>query len=228
MENLTPLTRLEQFLAKIAGDDIELPEVKTRLEYWLKEISENGGGGGGSSSGLVVNIIEIPPVDPQENPTYRLDKSAGEIIDALRSGRPVVAVGDSGAAYLDYAQNLDYCAYGVLDDLSLNANETYHIVFEGTSYTLTSFLDLDSGYVCLGELDEHGNYNFTNYPFFIEQDDVNTYDLNTPNEGSYSIEITELQYSRTINTSTDQTRYTFLGKYDCNYLDEYPTTAGNK
>lgn len=92
MENLTPLTRLEQFLAKIAGDDIELPEVKTRLEYWLKEISENGGGGGGGSSGLVVNEIEIPPVDPEDpeaESTYKLDKTAGEILTAIQNGMPV-------------------------------------------------------------------------------------------------------------------------------------------
>lgn len=102
MENLTPLTRLEQFLAKIAGDDIELPEVKTRLEYWLKEISENGGGGGGGSSGLVVNVIEVPPVDPEDpeaESTYKLDKTAGEILTAIQNGMPVYLKEDYDVAF---------------------------------------------------------------------------------------------------------------------------------
>lgn len=33
-------TRLEEFLAKIAGEDIDLPEAKTRLEYYLAKIAQ--------------------------------------------------------------------------------------------------------------------------------------------------------------------------------------------
>lgn len=42
-------TRLEAYLAKIAGADIIVPEAKTRLEYFLNEIAENGEGGGGET-----------------------------------------------------------------------------------------------------------------------------------------------------------------------------------
>lgn len=42
-----PMTRIEQYLAKIAGEDVELPEeTYTRIEQYLKHIAENGGGGG--------------------------------------------------------------------------------------------------------------------------------------------------------------------------------------
>lgn len=61
MENLEPKTRLEQFLSAIAGNDIELPEVKTRLEYWLKEIADNGSGGGSSDGGgLLIRVADQP------------------------------------------------------------------------------------------------------------------------------------------------------------------------
>lgn len=40
------LTRTEQYLAKIAGQDAEIPNVPlTRLEQYLAYIAENGGGG---------------------------------------------------------------------------------------------------------------------------------------------------------------------------------------
>lgn len=65
MEELIPLTRIEKYLAKIAGEDItapeartrleaylakiaeedvEVPEPRTRLEYYMNKIAENGGG----------------------------------------------------------------------------------------------------------------------------------------------------------------------------------------
>jgi hypothetical protein len=59
VENLEPKTRLEHYLAKIAGEDVITPEVKTRLEYYLNEIAENGGGGnpGYSKEEVRVNLI---------------------------------------------------------------------------------------------------------------------------------------------------------------------------
>ena len=40
-----PLTRIEQYLAKIAGQDVKIPDVPlTRNEQYLAEIAKNGGG----------------------------------------------------------------------------------------------------------------------------------------------------------------------------------------
>lgn len=51
-----PMTRIEQYLAKIAGEDVELPEeTYTRIEQYLKHIAENGGGGGGGETVLINN-----------------------------------------------------------------------------------------------------------------------------------------------------------------------------
>ena len=38
-ENLTPMTRLESYLAKIRGDEVDTPETKTRLESYLNKIA---------------------------------------------------------------------------------------------------------------------------------------------------------------------------------------------
>lgn len=47
---MEPITREEQFLAKAAGDNVNIPEPITREEVYLKRIAENGGGGGGTSN----------------------------------------------------------------------------------------------------------------------------------------------------------------------------------
>lgn len=39
LENLTPMTRLESYLAKIRGDEVDTPETKTRLESYLNKIA---------------------------------------------------------------------------------------------------------------------------------------------------------------------------------------------
>ena len=48
MENLTPITRKETFLAKAAGQDVETPTPVTREEVFLDAIAKGGGGGSGS------------------------------------------------------------------------------------------------------------------------------------------------------------------------------------
>lgn len=88
MENLTPKTRLEKYLAKIAGQDLIVPEPKTRFEYWLNKIAESGGGSSDFSTatvtltttdnsssfyGCAIVDDEITPanieLDPVEEPT---------------------------------------------------------------------------------------------------------------------------------------------------------------
>lgn len=53
---MEPKTRKEHYLAKIAGEDVSVPEPKTRQEYYLKEIAENGGGGGGDEP-VVIDVV---------------------------------------------------------------------------------------------------------------------------------------------------------------------------
>ena len=49
-----PASRKEQYLAKIAGEDTEIPEKpESRVEQYLAKIAENGGGGGGGGPTVV-------------------------------------------------------------------------------------------------------------------------------------------------------------------------------
>lgn len=59
---LKPITRREQYLAKIAGQDVEVPDPITREEMLLKQIADGGGGGGGSS-------VTVEPLTVTENGT---------------------------------------------------------------------------------------------------------------------------------------------------------------
>ena len=49
-------TRLEAYLAKIAGEDVEVPEPRTRLEYYMNKIAENGGGETGDFTTCQITI----------------------------------------------------------------------------------------------------------------------------------------------------------------------------
>lgn len=68
MEELTPITRKETYLAKAAGQDVTTPEPVTREEVFLNAIANGGGSGGGV---LVVHDVEDT-----------LDKTWQEIYDA--------------------------------------------------------------------------------------------------------------------------------------------------
>ena len=84
---MKPLTRLENFLAKIAGDpDAKMDmKPKTRKEMYLDAITSGGGsGGGGSVEPLIVNVIPGEGKDPDIlSATYK------EIKDAMLSGKNV-------------------------------------------------------------------------------------------------------------------------------------------
>lgn len=49
MPTLEPITRIETYLAKIAGANITTPEPVTRIEQFLDDWA-NGGGGGDTSN----------------------------------------------------------------------------------------------------------------------------------------------------------------------------------
>ena len=52
MPTLEPITRIEMYLAKIAGANVTTPEPVTRIEQFLDDWA-NGGGGGGDTSNIV-------------------------------------------------------------------------------------------------------------------------------------------------------------------------------
>ena len=56
--DITPKDRLETLLAKIAGESVSITPDDT-LEYWLNQIAENGGGGGGSSDFTTAEVTLI-------------------------------------------------------------------------------------------------------------------------------------------------------------------------
>lgn len=103
---MTPITRLEKFLAKAAGENVETPEPITRVEMFLDAIIKNSGSGlpsteaasagdvlslddnkdpkwaapNGGGGVLVVNVTE-PEAD-----LHVCDKTAGEMLEACKTG----------------------------------------------------------------------------------------------------------------------------------------------
>lgn len=61
-------SREESYLAKIAGENVEVPEnPESRSEYWLKKIAENGTGGGGGGSVTVDSEMSDTSTNPAQN-----------------------------------------------------------------------------------------------------------------------------------------------------------------
>lgn len=61
-------SREESYLAKIAGENVEVPEnPESRSEYWLKKIAENGTSGGGGSSITVDSKMSDTSTNPTQN-----------------------------------------------------------------------------------------------------------------------------------------------------------------
>lgn len=71
---VSPKTPIEKYLAKIAGNDVELPTPKTAMEYALNAIAESGGGSGGG--GDVYDAVEIINIDSIPW-TKEIDKISG-------------------------------------------------------------------------------------------------------------------------------------------------------
>lgn len=61
-------SREESYLAKIAGENVEVPEnPESRSEYWLKKIAENGTGGTGGGSVTVDSEMSDTSTNPAQN-----------------------------------------------------------------------------------------------------------------------------------------------------------------
>ena len=84
---MKPKTRLENFLAKIAGSsDAKEMEPKTRVEHFLNDIAQSGGGSGGGAGVFWVNITS-----PDGGTTWTADKTVDEVIAAVYGGKMVYA-----------------------------------------------------------------------------------------------------------------------------------------
>lgn len=58
-----PSSRAESYLAKLAGQDVELPEPVSRIDQYLLYLIENGGGGGGSGTTNYNNLLNKPKIN---------------------------------------------------------------------------------------------------------------------------------------------------------------------
>lgn len=142
MPDLEPITRLEEYLSKLAGDDVAVPEPITRVEKFLAYIAGDadskptpitriekfldaiGQGGGGGGETVIIEEQSVTTETPPEPPYAEI--SSG--VTAPQDG--------------------DVCT----------------VVLSGTSYTVTA-VDTGDG-VVIGEV-EGGVPSFANYPFFI-------------------------------------------------------------
>lgn len=83
-----PLSRTEQYLASMAGQETELPEKPlSRVEQYLDYIAKHGGGGGGMTlhvcaSGEYDSTTRVPTIqDPDENTIYLVPASDSQTGD---------------------------------------------------------------------------------------------------------------------------------------------------
>ena len=80
-----PESRLAQYLAKIAGEDVPTPKPSTEAEIYLNKIAESGGSGGGV---FVVNVTSENLADVS---TYIFDKTFAEMKEAAVAGKTIIA-----------------------------------------------------------------------------------------------------------------------------------------
>lgn len=81
-----PESRLAQYLAKIAGEDVPTPKPSTEAEIYLNKIAQSGGGSGGGGGVFVVELVS------DNDGGYTADKTLDEIYAAENEGRPIIGV----------------------------------------------------------------------------------------------------------------------------------------
>ena len=135
---LTPITRTENFLARIAGDPAEELAPITRTEHFLQRIIDTGGGGGGGGSVTPADIVSATGnmtaeqaedtrgnLDVDEAPfvlilsisdtTYSVDHTYAETVAALTAGKRIVLnVGVSVVPMIQGSSN--FYAYLISND----------------------------------------------------------------------------------------------------------------
>lgn len=138
---MEPKTRKEHYLAKIAGEDVTVPEPKTRQEYYLKEIAENGSGGSGGggifpvTTTITVTVIQSGEVEHYSFSFSDANHTDTEILEALAESKlpvlfaTVVYEGESIPG-----RRIFYFAWHSQDGITfeaLNAIGNYIRVFNG-------------------------------------------------------------------------------------------------
>lgn len=212
LENLTPATRIEAYLAKIAGEDIITPEVKTRLEYYLNEIAQNGGGGAGlpavteADDGKVLGVVggEWDKMDKGWNVT--------NIYNTFVEEQTVTVTSDgshSGGVILNPSEN------------ELVEGQMYTVIIDGIEYTLKC--QSIEGNPYLGEVNGD-TPDLTNYPFFIYPTGSDTLTfLTTLNVGDHTVEIAQTGKEVTTTDDFDAVRGYSSSKNITEIIDDQAT-----
>ena len=130
---MKPKTRIENFLAKIAGNpDAKEMEPETRMEYFLNDIVIPSGGGD-TETASVFYVTFTSSTSPSAGQVWRADKTFAEVEAAYNKNMPVVAKMMSGEQVLIY--QLRSCTPGntfVFNtpiDVASNQIDLYNIIF---------------------------------------------------------------------------------------------------
>lgn len=185
MPDLEPITRLEEYLSKLAGDDVAVPEPITRVEKFLAYIAGEA--------------------DSKPTPITRIEK----FLDAIGQGggggggetvivpeQAVEAIESSGLYQADIGS-----AWGIVPGL------TYVVGYDGVEYELVATMLM--GAPVLGEGDDQGP-DFTNYPFVFMDVGADYLRLYASTGGEHTVKITLLGGgSATLITKTINTNGTY-------------------
>ena len=82
---MEPILRKEMFMAKAAGQNVNVPEPITREEKYLAAIAKSGCGAGD----MLVTITAVMAMDMDDEPQYVADKTFEEIESAVNAGKNV-------------------------------------------------------------------------------------------------------------------------------------------
>jgi hypothetical protein len=213
LENLTPATRIEAYLAKIAGEDIITPEVKTRIEYYLNEIAQNGGGGGAglpavteADNGKILGVVggEWDKMDKGWNVTNIYNTFVEEQTVAVTSDGSY-----NGGVILNPSEN------------ELVEGQTYTVVIDGVEYTLKCQSMEGSPY--LGEANGY-TPDLTNYPFFIYPTGSDTLTFfTTLDVGNHTVAIVQPGKEVTTTDDFDAVRGYSCSKNTTEIIDDHAT-----
>lgn len=92
---MDPITRRELYLAKIEGQDVEIPEPITREEHYLYDIAMNGGGGGGGGTKDYNSLLNKPQI---EGHTLEGNMSLSDIGDTPIADADIISIVNSAFA----------------------------------------------------------------------------------------------------------------------------------
>lgn len=165
MPDLEPITRLEEYLSKLAGDDVAVPEPITRVEKFLAYIAGEA--------------------DSKPTPITRIEKFLDAIGQGGGGGETVI-VPEQEVTTADY--DGWYYTFLAGDFVIPEAGDTVVATFDGIDYTLTA-IDL-GGVIGIGEVS--GDFpDFTNYPFMIAIMDTSTAFINMQTDVPHTVKVTK-------------------------------------